>query len=88
MVQAKGYKEVSFKDFQYRLHIAKSDCPKTYPEIAVSMGLKDIQTVKSCFDTKRQKVKDSVLSKLMACIGVHGFILWVNGERKYYISNK
>jgi len=84
----KGYKKVLYDELIERLADKRNKSNKTHSMIAVCMGLKDTQTIGNCFAKEAQKVKDSVLTKLMLCLDFDGFVMWVNGERFYYINNK
>lgn len=86
MVEIKGYKPMAYDDFQRLLHRKKLDEKRSSPEIAVCCGLKDTQTIKNAFNTNKQVVKDAVLSKLMVCLGINGFVHWENGVRYYYVK--
>lgn len=88
MVLIKGYSLLNYTQFQEILHRKKADCNKTTPEIAVCCGLKDTNTVNNAFKTKGQVIKDSVLSKIMNCLGIDGFVHWNNGMRYYYVKGK
>lgn len=86
MVEIKGYKTIDYITFQTTLQRTKVDKEISNPQLAVCAGLKDTATVKKCFTTKKQVVKDTVITKIMECLAINGFILWVNGNRYYYIK--
>jgi hypothetical protein len=82
------YKNTTYREFQKVLHKYSADCNKTEVRIASDIGVKSVLSVRNCFDGRGQIVSDSVLTKLMECLGMDGFVLWVNGCRKYYVKNK
>lgn len=86
MVDIKGYSQISFDEFERLLHKAKVDCKKSLPELAVCCGIKHTHTINNCFNYQKQSVKDSLMTSLMKCLDIDGFILWVNGTRYYYIA--
>lgn len=88
MVKITGYKLVNYSDFQKKLHLAYIDSGKSLVELSVCAGVRSQATIQNCFNTDTQVVSDTVLTKLMECLGMDGFVLWVGGSRKYYIKSK
>lgn len=86
MILVKGYECLSYNNFQRILYAKRVDSNKSIPEIAVCCGIKHTHTINNCFNINKQVAKDSVVTKLMNCLGVDGFILWKDGERLYYIK--
>tara|TARA_R110000868_G_scaffold329938_1_gene590864 strand:- start:343 stop:510 length:168 start_codon:yes stop_codon:yes gene_type:complete len=54
--------------------------------MAVKLGLKSTATIKNAFRKDNQIVSDEVMSGIMECIELRGFILWMCGDRYYYIK--
>lgn len=86
MIQVSNYKEVSYSEFQNALDFAFHGCALTELEIAIKVGVKTTATIKNAFRKDAQIVSDEVLSKIMKTIKLNGFILWVNGQRYYYVN--
>lgn len=87
MISVKGYKEISYHDFQTLLHNKKNSSDKSFPEIAVCCQVKNTHTINNAFNTNNQVAKDGLLTKLMVCLGIDGFILWKDGNRLYFVKN-
>jgi hypothetical protein len=88
MVKITGYKLVNYSDFQKKLHISYVDSKKSLVDLSSCVGVRSQATVNNCFNTTAQMVSDNVLTKLMDCLGMDGFILWHKGLRTYYIKSK
>lgn len=86
MIEINSYLNVSYNAFQKEMdsYFEKSQLKEL--EIALSVGLKSIATVKNSFRKDSQIVSDEVMSKIMKLIGIDGFILWMCGIRYYYIK--
>lgn len=84
----KGYKKVDYFDFITKLREYRGCNKKSNPQLAVELEFRASQTIVNSLNIEKQAVKDSNLTKLMQCLGFDGFILWRNGEKGYYVSNK
>jgi hypothetical protein len=82
-----GYENKTYKQFQKVLWQLSVDSGKGEAKLSLEMGGVSIQSVRNCFDNSTQRVSDAILTKLMDCLGMEGFVLWVGGVRKYYIRN-
>ncbi len=87
MIKITGYKLVEYSDFQKKLHFAYIDSKKSLVDLSVCVSVRSQATVNNCFNITAQIVSDNVLTKLMECLGMDGFVLWVGGNRKYYIKS-
>lgn len=85
-----GYKTVSYSELQGALHKVYADYKqtKTEVELAMSINVKSLQTVRNAFQTNIQIVSDAVLTNVMTGLGFNGFVVWKDGERLYYIKSK
>jgi len=88
MIQINGYLNVSYSTFQKEMDASFEKSQLKELEIALSVGLKSIATVKNAFRKDNQIVSDEVMSKIMQLIGIDGFILWIQGTRFYYIKQQ
>lgn len=88
MITIRGYKKVSYDTLQIHLHRMYADCGKPSVNIAVELKVKSIQTIRNAFAIKKQKTSDIVFAGVLKSVGVDALILWHNGERHYFISNK
>lgn len=88
MIEITGYKIVNYSDFQRKIHKLYIESSRSLVELSVCAGVRSQATIQNCFNTDTQVVSDTVLTKLMECLGMDGFVLWVGGSRKYYIKSK
>lgn len=86
MINIQGYRELNYSAFQKEMgsYFANSEIKDI--EIAVKVGLKSTATVRNAFRTDTQIVSDEVMTKIMKLINIEGFILWVEGNRYYYVK--
>lgn len=87
-MEIKGFKNVSYEELQLQLSKRTADTKESQLQIAVNLELKSISTIRNALDPERQLVSDQVLTNVMAAYGLTGFVLWSNGEKKYFLSNK
>lgn len=85
MIQLENYKEVTYLAFQKQMEAHFDKCELKDIEIAVTVGVKSIETVKNAFRKDYQIVSDKVLTKIMETIKLDGFVLWNKGKRFYYV---
>lgn len=85
MIQLENYKEVTYLAFQKQMESHFDKCELKDIEIAVTVGVKSIETVKNAFRKDYQIVSDKVLTKIMETIKLDGFVLWNKGKRFYYV---
>lgn len=86
MIEIKGYLNVSYTDFQKEMDSHFYRCNLKELQIALSVGLKSIATVKNAFRKDNQIVSDEVMTNIMQLIDLNGFIFWQKGKRFYYIK--
>lgn len=84
----KGYKHVPYKDLQKELetHFDKSE--KSLAQIAAAAGVSTTNTIQSAIKNDSQIVSDKVLTSVFDAIGLSAFVMWINGERQYFIKSK
>lgn len=85
MTQLDNYKEVTYLGFQKQMENQFQKCELKDIEIALTIGVKSLETVKNAFRKDYQIVSDKVLTKIMETIKLDGFILWNKGKRLYYV---
>lgn len=86
MIEIQGYNKVNYQKFQTEMDARFANCELSELEIAVKLGLKSTATIKNAFRKDNQIVSDEVMSGIMECIELRGFILWMCGNRYYYIK--
>lgn len=88
MITIKGYDQTEYADLAIALHERFLDSDKKEIQIAIELGLDSHNTIRNAFNTSEQKVSDKVLTGVMKSVGLNGTVLYHNGERFYYVSNK
>lgn len=88
MIKITSYIEVSYPDLISALSKQQATSSKSDIQIAADIEVKTPATVKNAFNKEGQIVSDKVLTDIMCSIGLIGFVVWVAGIRKYFISNK
>lgn len=84
----KGYKPIQYTELKNRLNEAYLSSGKTYPDLAVAAEVTSTQTIKFVFESSEQKVSDKVLTSVSNALNVFAFIMWINGEKHYYVKTK
>lgn len=84
----KGYKPIEYTDLKDRLNKAYLSSGKTYPDLAVAASVTSTQTIKFVFESSEQKVSDKVLTSVSNALNVSAFIMWLNGEKHYFVKSK
>lgn len=84
----KGFRNVTYNDLQKELNRTFQRSGKSLPELAVSADLTSTAGVKNAFEYDEQKVSDKTLTSILGTVGLEAMVIWVNGERKYFISTK
>lgn len=84
----KGYKPIEYSDLKERLNKAYETSGKTYPDLAVAASVTSTQTIKFVFESVEQKVSDKVLTSVSSALDVSAFIMWINGEKHYFVKGK
>lgn len=87
-MEIKGFKPVSYEELQTALEKRNDD--KKIPDVnmAVNIGVKNVGTIRNAFSTKEQLVSDKVLTNIFKELEIQAAIVWINGERNYYLSTK
>ena len=84
----KGYKPVSYPELKKELNKALETSGKKYPELAVAAELNSTQSISFVFDADEQKVSDKVLTSVLTAVNLGGFVMWIGGEKHYFIKTK
>jgi len=87
-MEIKGYKEVTYQELQSVLHKKNADANMHEINMAASVNVKSVGTIRNVFNTEEQTASDEVLTKVFNVLNLPAFVLWFNGQRKYYLSNK
>lgn len=87
MELAKGYKQVSYNELQSELRSTYEISGKSYVDLAYELEVKSISTAQNSFAFDTQVVSDQILTKVFDCLGFNAFVVWMKGERNYYIKN-
>lgn len=88
MVEIKGFKNVSYREFQSQLQKKYDTSGKTYIEIASAIKVKTHTTVLNAFNLRDQVVSDKVLMSVMGCLGFSGMMVSYENKKYYYISKE
>lgn len=83
-----GYKEQTYGKFQELFNDYYKTTGITMIDLASAINIKSIGTIQNAFAPIKQLASDEVITKAMEFIGFDGFIVWKNGERKYFIKSK
>lgn len=83
-----GYKHVNYKELQTELHKKNADADIHELKLAAAVDVKSVATVRNAFNTDNQVASDEVMSRLFTALNLEALIIWINGERNYYIKSK
>lgn len=84
----KGFKKVSYNELQKALRTRNEEMGMPDVNIAATINVKSVATVRNSFNMDEQVTSDEVLTKVFDVLKLSAFVLWMNGERNYYISTK
>jgi len=84
----KGYKTIDYGSLKSHLIKAYEASGKSYIDLAKAAEVTSTQTIKFIFDSQEQKVSDKVLTSVSNTLGINAFIIWMNGEKYYYMKSK
>ena len=84
----KGYKSIPYNDLQKELEKTFDNSEKTPAQIAAAAGVSTTNTIQSAIKNDSQIVSDKVLTSVFETLGLGAFILWINGEKHYFIKSK
>lgn len=84
----KGYEPITYKGLKKELNTVLKTSDKTHPDLAVAAGVNSTQTIKFVFESDEQKVSDKVLTSVMNALEISAFIMWMNGDKHYFIKSK
>ena len=84
----KGYKPIEYSELKDKLIKAYETSGKTYPDLAVAAKVTSTQTIKFVFESPDQKVSDKVFTSVSEALSVSAFIMWLNGEKHYFVKSK
>jgi len=83
----KGYRQAGYGEIQLRLFDKFKESKKSYVELAYELDVRSVSTAQNILTSDTQIVSDELLSKVINLLGINAFVIWVNGERNYYIKN-
>lgn len=83
----KGYRQVPYNELQSELNETFHATNKTYVELAYELEVRSVSTAQNAIVSDNQMVSDEILTKVFNIIGLNAFVVWMNGERKYYLKN-
>lgn len=84
----KGYKATPYNDLQKELYRLYEVSGKTMLELAADANVTTTNTIHSAINSESQVVSDKVLTRVFESLGFSAFILWINGEKHYFIKSK
>lgn len=84
----KGYKPIEYGALKDKLNEAYNSSGKSYPELAVAADVTSTQTIKFVFESSEQKVSDKVLTSVSNALNISAFVMWLNGEKHYFVKSK
>lgn len=83
----KGYKPTPYADLQKNISDTFLASGKTMLELAGEVGVTTTNTVHSAINSTNQVVSDKVLTKVFESLNLPAFVLWINGEKHYFVKN-
>lgn len=86
MITIKNYKQVKYSEIIDLLKEAKNMSGKNDFEIALELKIKSQTTIRNLTCEYAQKVSDEKLSSFMSLLGLSAAIVYVNGERMYFVK--
>jgi len=86
MININNYIQVSYSDIQKLFDSYYGDSNLKDIETALKLNVKSTATVRNIFRKDKQVVSDEVFSLFMSIIKLDGFVLWVQGNRCYYVN--
>lgn len=84
----KGYTPVSYKALQKDLNKKFSESNKSLIELAADVKVNTTTTMYAALNQDKQSVSDKVLTNVFQSLSFDAFIMWVNGEKYYFIKSK
>lgn len=84
----KGYKPTEYADLQKTLSDVFKVSGKTLIELAAEVGVTTTNTIHSTINSESQVVSDKVLTKVCESLNFGAFVLWINGEKHYFVKSK
>jgi len=83
----KGYKPTEYQTLQKDLSEAFRVSGKSLIDLAAEAGVTTTNTIHSTINSDNQVVSDKVLTKVCESLNLGAFVLWINGEKHYYIKS-
>lgn len=87
-MEIKGYKKVTYDDLQVIMQKKNAEMEMHEINMAAGIDVKSVGTIRNAFTPVNQSVSDEVLTKLTTLLEIPTMIVWINGERNYYLSAK
>ncbi len=86
MITITGYSPTNYKSFIAKLNECFEQSGKLPITVASEIKVKTPMTVKNALMDYQQIVSDEVLTKVMKSVGMDGFVLFIKGEKYYYVK--
>lgn len=84
----KGYKPIPYKELQKDLKRVFDESGKSLIDLAAAAEVTTTNTASSAINAEDQVVSDRVLTNIFQCLNFGAFILWINGEKYYFVKSK
>lgn len=84
----KGYKGVKYEEMQVALNKAFEISGKSLVQLAAEADVNTTTTMYAALNTEKQTVSDKVLTSVFNSLNFQAFVLWMNGEKYYFIKSK
>ncbi len=84
----KGYKPTTYSELQKEVSTKFAASEKKLPDLAVAAEVDSTNTIQFAINSETQKVSDRVLTSVYNSLGIAAFVLWINGEKHYFVKSK
>lgn len=84
----KGYKPTEYAELQKSISEVFKVSGKSLIDLAAEVGVTTTNTIHSTINSDSQIVSDKVLTKVCESLNLGAFVLWINGEKHYFIKSK
>lgn len=81
-----AYKQIKYKELQRELSKKRDEVNKHELSLAADINVKSVATVRNVFNSTEQITSDEILTKLFKALGLKAMVGWIDGERRYFIS--
>lgn len=84
----KGYKPTQYPDLQVLLKETFDKSGKTMIELAADAKVSSTNSIYSAINSDSQVVSDKLLTCICQSLNFSAFIMWINGEKHYFVKSK